>query len=63
MGYVDHAVRRGLEHIATTHFKRAMNEEEPIHSKVPGWGIAIIVVTIISFVIFMSAVCFLIPDG
>lgn len=67
MGYVDSAVKRGLEHPATVQFvKRTFqrvahgNTMHTPHDdpkiQIPGWGITIMVITAIAFVVFMSAI-------
>lgn len=69
MGYVDSAVKRGLEHQATVQFvKRTFqrvahgntydNTHEAVKVEIPGWGIAVMVVTAVVFVISMSLVSY-----
>ena len=54
MGYVDHVVRRGLQHPAAASLIKRVQEGPKI--EVPGWGIAILVSTFVAFVFFLSAV-------
>ena len=55
MGYIDHVVRRGLQHEGTMNMiKRAVHDGQNI--EVPKWGIVVLVTTCIAFVLFMSAV-------
>ena len=56
MIYVYHAVRRGLEHSASTTglFKRDGQDGPQI--EIPPWGAAVFIVTAVILLVFMSAV-------
>ncbi|ORX95963.1 hypothetical protein BCR34DRAFT_593988 [Clohesyomyces aquaticus] len=61
MGYIDHAVRRALEHPHAASFaKRAVEKGHEI--KVPAWGAAIVIVSFVLFVAFISAVEYTLKD-
>lgn len=67
MGLVDSAVKRGIQHPETVQFVKrtfqrvahgdtfSANPDAP-HINIPGWGVAILMVTAVSFMVFLIAV-------
>lgn len=55
---IEHVVRRGLQHASTMEmFKRTAEDGPKI--EMPTWGIVVMVLTFVVFIVFMSMVCFL----
>ncbi|KAF2193781.1 hypothetical protein K469DRAFT_712598 [Zopfia rhizophila CBS 207.26] len=61
MGYIDHAVRRGLDHPSTISLLKRAVENGP-EMEIPKWGLAILATTLIVFLFFMSALEYTLKD-
>jgi hypothetical protein len=56
MGYIDHVVRRGLEHPSAIQLLKRAVQDGPEQIEIPKWGIAVLASVFILFVLFLSSV-------
>ncbi|KAF2465586.1 uncharacterized protein BDR25DRAFT_336980 [Lindgomyces ingoldianus] len=61
MGYVDHAVRRSLEHPRAMNFIRRAVEKAP-EVEIPKWGVAVLAITLIVLILGVSAIEYTLKD-
>ncbi|KAF2735307.1 hypothetical protein EJ04DRAFT_465045 [Polyplosphaeria fusca] len=62
MGYIDHVVRRGLEHPSTVSLLKRAIQDGPEQIEIPKWGVAVLVVTFLCFFVSLSSLEYTLRD-